>query len=253
MASPPTILYCHCAYADALPADVREAVLAGLCASGAAFEAVADLCELAARGDPALQRLAAADGLRIVACHARAVTWLFARAGAPLPASAVLCDMRTESPDTILARLGPGTPASGRTPTPRPAFPEKRPGEWVAWYPVVDYDRCVNCRQCVEFCLFGTYDLDEARKVRVARPAKCKLNCPACARVCPASAIIFPKFTSGGPIAGAPGTLSEPAEQGMKTDLARLGQGDAYEALRRRAARAKAAAEAKVAKEQADR
>jgi len=79
LASPQTILYCRCAHADALPADVKEAVLAGLAESGAALEAVADLCELAARQDPALRRLAGAEGLQIVACHPRAVKGLFAR------------------------------------------------------------------------------------------------------------------------------------------------------------------------------
>ena len=253
MASPQTILYCRCAHADALPADVKEAVLAGLAESGAALEAVADLCELAARQDPALRRLAGAEGLQIVACHPRAVKGLFARAAAPLRDDAVIHNMRAESAGEILSRLARPGPAAGRTPGPRPVFPAKKPGEWVAWFPVIDYQRCRDCKQCLEFCLFGTYDLDEAGKVRVARPAKCKLNCPACARVCPTSAIIFPKFTGGGPIAGDEGTLAESAEQGMKTDLARLGKGDAYETLRQRAARAKAAAEAKYPKDQADR
>ena len=55
---PPTILYCHCQYAQIVPKEVKEAVLKKLCESGVAFEAVADLCEMAARRDPALPRLA---------------------------------------------------------------------------------------------------------------------------------------------------------------------------------------------------
>jgi hypothetical protein len=52
MSEPPRILYCHCAYAQVVPKEVKEAVLRRLSESGVAFEAVADLCELSARQDP---------------------------------------------------------------------------------------------------------------------------------------------------------------------------------------------------------
>ena len=28
------------------------------------------------------------------------------------------------------------------------------------WYPVIDYDRCTNCMECIDFCLFGVYGVD---------------------------------------------------------------------------------------------
>lgn len=68
------------------------------------------------------------------------------------------------------------------------------PGEWIPWFPVIDYDRCADCRQCASFCLFGVYRVDEAGKVRVVSPAKCKTDCPACARLCGQAAIMFPKY-----------------------------------------------------------
>ncbi|NQU76702.1 MAG: ferredoxin family protein [Planctomycetes bacterium] len=71
------------------------------------------------------------------------------------------------------------------------------------WYPVIDYDRCINCFDCVEFCLFGVYEMDADNKVHVAEPDSCKPGCPACSRVCPAGAIIFPRYAGRGPIAGA--------------------------------------------------
>ena len=267
-----TVLYCHCAYADVVPEATKRAVRAALAGAEGRVEEVADLCELAAAGDPRLADLAAGDGpLHVVACHERAVRWLFDFAGAPLPGSATVHNMRTEPPETILARLGlaeTGEARSVSAPTARdgrearrvrrPAaqesaeaapspFPPKAPDDWIAWYPVIDYDRCVSCGQCAEFCLFGTFEVAGGGRVRVAHPAKCKLNCPACGRVCPKSAIIFPKFPDGGPIAGADGVLGDDAERGMQTDLDRLGHGDVYEALRRRAADARAAAQAKAA------
>ncbi|HEX8311367.1 MAG TPA: ferredoxin family protein, partial [Chthoniobacteraceae bacterium] len=30
-------------------------------------------------------------------------------------------------------------------------------GQWKPWFPVIDYDRCTNCMQCLSFCLFGVY------------------------------------------------------------------------------------------------
>ena len=74
---------------------------------------------------------------------------------------------------------------------------------WRIWYPVIDYDRCTGCRQCVSFCLFGVYEVVEGRVV-VAKPRKCKDNCPACARICPVGAIVFPKHPNP-PINGGQG------------------------------------------------
>jgi hypothetical protein len=81
---PPAILYCHCQYARVLPEEVKQAVLRKLCESGQPFEAVADLCELSARKDPALARLTATGPVKIAACFPRALKWLFASANAPL-------------------------------------------------------------------------------------------------------------------------------------------------------------------------
>lgn len=84
MGETPRILYCHCAYARVVPEDVKEAVLAELTAAEVAFDAVADLCELSAKGDPSLKALAQSPCLKIAACYPRAVRWLFTSADAPL-------------------------------------------------------------------------------------------------------------------------------------------------------------------------
>ncbi len=65
--------------------------------------------------------------------------------------------------------------------------PERR------WYPVIDYSRCTNCMECIDFCLFGVYGVDTAETILVEQPDSCRKGCPACSRVCPENAIIFPQ------------------------------------------------------------
>lgn len=101
-----TILYCHCQYAQVVPEDVKAAVLKELCASNQPFEAVPDLCELSARRDPSLRRLANGGPVKIAACFPRAVKWLFAAAEAPLsPDHTEIVNLRTEPTDQAVAAL----------------------------------------------------------------------------------------------------------------------------------------------------
>ena len=98
------IVYCHCTYAKVVPEDVKHAVLDELSASGRSFEAVADLCEMSARKDPSLERLAnLADTseLRIAACFPRAVKWLFHAAGVALPDDARVFNMREDDATAV--------------------------------------------------------------------------------------------------------------------------------------------------------
>lgn len=100
----PRVLYCHCAFAQVVPADVKSRVLENLAASPCSFEAVPDLCEMSARRDPALARIAR-EGATIVACYPRAVKWLFTAAAAPLPDGARILNMREQGADEIAAAL----------------------------------------------------------------------------------------------------------------------------------------------------
>ena len=69
---------------------------------------------------------------------------------------------------------------------------------WKPWFPVIDYDRCTNCMQCLSFCLFDVYGVDDDQKIQVQNQDNCKTNCPACSRVCPEVAIMFPKYEFAG-------------------------------------------------------
>ncbi len=108
---------------------------------------------------------------------------------------------------------------------------------WQPWFPVIDYDRCTNCMQCLSFCLFGVYDVDDDKQIDVANPQKCKTNCPACSRVCPEVAILFPKYKNG-PINGAEVQAQDVQREKMKTDISSLLGGDIYSLLRQRHQRA---------------
>jgi hypothetical protein len=106
MNTQPRIVYCHCAYAQVVPAEVKQDVLRRLTESGLSFDAVADLCEMAARRDPWLEGVACQGPTQIVACYPRAVKWLFSSAGAPLPEQDIqILNMRTESSEAIAAAL----------------------------------------------------------------------------------------------------------------------------------------------------
>lgn len=100
----PHIVYCHCAFAQVVPSEVKGAVLDGLSASGASFEAVPDLCELTARRDPALEQIVS-EGTTIVACYPRALRWMFSAAGHPLPPDTQFLNMRVADAPAILRTL----------------------------------------------------------------------------------------------------------------------------------------------------
>jgi len=113
-----------------------------------------------------------------------------------------------------------------------------QPGGWKPWFPVIDYDRCTNCMQCLSFCLFDVYGVDGEQKIQVQNNDNCKTNCPACSRVCPEVAIMFPKY-SGGPINGDKIDPKDLQREKMKVDISSLLGGDIYASLRNRSEEAR--------------
>jgi len=113
-----------------------------------------------------------------------------------------------------------------------------RGGEWKPWFPVIDYDRCTNCMQCLSFCLFGVYGVDAQQQIQVQTADNCKTNCPACSRVCPEAAIMFPKYQAG-PINGDVVRDTDLGREKMKIDISALLGGDVYSVLRQRSGAAK--------------
>ncbi|UCE60705.1 MAG: ferredoxin family protein [Phycisphaerales bacterium] len=213
MDKPAYVVLCDCGYAEKIiPPGVRQKVLGGLSAAGIDFEAATDLCGMSARKDRALMRFVQADELRIVACHPRAVRWLFHAGNAPLSDQGVeVLNMRSQAASEILSKLlrdaggdadvdGNDSALSRAECAPVQQERKERSddrsntGEWTPWFPVIDYDRCTNCKQCLSFCLFGVFGMDEEDRILVKNPINCKTDCPACSRVCPNVAIMFPKY-----------------------------------------------------------
>ena len=104
---------------------------------------------------------------------------------------------------------------------------------WKPWFPVIDFDRCTNCMQCLTFCLFDVYGVDKQKQITVQNQDNCKTDCPACSRVCPEVAILFPKYGKG-PINGDVVREQDIQREAMKVDISTLLGGDLYGSLRTR-------------------
>jgi len=176
---------------------------------------------------PACERLNRLAGDVIVASwlHPRAAYWTLHAQGVRQEGRVVSClnlasfESAREALGECLRGIGAGRSATGPAPG---RFEEVTGSVAPRWYPVLDYSRCVDCRQCMDFCLFGVYSVTDGC-VSATSPANCKPGCPACARVCPEEAIMFPHYTGEPFIAGAPGAgrpegavAHAPAESGRE-------------------------------------
>ena len=193
------ITICACASRTFINKEKVAQIAAAAKQGGMDVEIVGDLCELCETKDEQVHEIAQTT---IVACHARAVKSLMAFAG---EADCKSVDLRSGTLEEVLKALGidaaPADAADERLRVGNDTlgvwkeqlakFPSK-PGE-DAWYPTLDKDACAECGKCLEFCPFGVYEMVDDR-VAVVHPQHCKNNCPACARQCPTSAIIFPKY-----------------------------------------------------------
>jgi len=232
------VLFCSCEGRNFVPADVNEAVISGLHANGIKISSVPDLCGIAATRMGELKNmLDKADRILIIACYPRAIKWLFNLSGIQWnPATMNVLNMRKENSDTILGRIREFCSACHNDCAEIVVNDDK--GGWDPWFPVIDYDRCVNCKQCMSFCLFGVYAEGENNKVEVRNPANCKNNCPACGRICPQAAIIFPKFPEP-PIDGAEIDDEKNIRQKIKINVDEILGDDVYAALAERRRKAK--------------
>jgi NAD-dependent dihydropyrimidine dehydrogenase PreA subunit len=152
--------------------------------AGATVTVIPDLCKTAISDAGQMAMLAST---MVVACYPRAIRSMFDGLG--LKPERVF-DIRNHSSEQILKEMGICNPVF----SPESILPEFSPETGQeAWNPVIDKERCTECGKCHDFCLFGVYSIEQGT-VKVTQPQNCKNNCPACARVCSARAIIFPKY-----------------------------------------------------------
>ncbi|MCP4903257.1 MAG: ferredoxin family protein [bacterium] len=195
---------------------------------------VDDLCRLAADRDVRLAGLSSSGSLHVVACYPRAVRWLLHAAGVPLEEKElVVYNLRSRPADDIVADLTNSTCMREEVAVSRIASRDN----WLPWYPVIDYERCDNCGQCASFCIFGVYNTREDGGVEVAAPRNCKANCPACARICPQGAIVFPKIAES-PINGDEITDESLIQANLQINVAEILGDDPRAALVARRAKA---------------
>lgn len=230
------VLYCECAWTEVTPEATRRSVLAALENSGVELVAVPDLCKLAADHDPVLADLAQGENVAVVACYPRAVRWLFHLAEAKLRPDALLLNMREESAEEITKKLFGEDYVLD--PEAQPLNVPVKEGDWLPWFPVIDYDRCVDCKQCLSFCLFGAYAEGDDGVPIVFQPDACKTFCPACSRICPEAAIIFPKLKEK-PLNGAEVSDEKMVRTNAKVNVEQFLGDDPYAALVERRKKAK--------------
>ncbi len=186
-----TITICACKSRSFIEKDKLATITATLKSNGYQIELVDDICRMVV--DQPENIKTAAKGT-IMACYNRAIKshldWLDVE-----PNNIV--DIRNRSTQDVLNDFQISSSACSSSTEYKEvileieALPVYEGTD--AWYPVIDESRCTNCGKCHDFCLFGVYSLKD-KQVQVTQPHNCKNNCPACARICPSKAIIFPKY-----------------------------------------------------------
>ena len=193
---------------------------------------ISDLCgACATQQDETRNQLISGDEIMMIACYPRAVKLLLNEAGIETESRPfTFINYRDTDNETIFNQIQ--SFKNGHT-SQFTASEIASNQEWLSWYPVIDYTRCTSCGQCADFCLFGVYEKTEG-KVVVVNPKGCKSNCPACARICPHTAIVFPKYEQGGAIAGAESINEIEEQQRQLEDINSILGSDIYNSLERR-------------------
>jgi len=69
------------------------------------------------------------------------------------------------------------------------------PRNKIVWHPIIDYEKCVSCGKCVDFCHVKSFGVEEnGGKMRtiVQNLNACVVLCRGCEDICPAAAITHP-------------------------------------------------------------
>lgn len=225
------IVFCDCG-GNLLKAEFKDQILEALQQEGISFTKVSDLCGVCTnQKQDILDLVSDSEELLILACHPRAVKLLFDKTGITKESGNIHFLNFLEPEQANLLRELKKFSDSGNILAGTSEI--KSDTSWPAWFPLIDYSRCTSCGQCADFCLFGVYEKTEDRVV-VVNPEGCKNNCPACARICPQTAIIFPKYEHGGAIAGDVSINEMEEQERQRKDIDAILGSEIYQALERR-------------------
>ena len=75
---------------------------------------------------------------------------------------------------------------------------EGAPRNKIPWAPKIDYEKCITCGKCVDFCHKGTFEFEEKegkKRTVVKNPNACVVFCRGCEEICPIGAITHPSET----------------------------------------------------------
>jgi ferredoxin len=174
---------------------------------------VDNLAERAVSNDPSLQSLFDAHVEYIAgASRPRAVQALLASSGVDIYAKRIVWKTLPSNEQALKDEYG------------------------VPWFPVIDRSRCTGCGTCLDYCLFSVYTTDPQReapeRIRVSAPLNCKTGCPACSRLCPTGALIFPFCAE----LALNGSVEHPQTRTKEDTLAALGA-DPHKVLAERRAK----------------
>jgi NAD-dependent dihydropyrimidine dehydrogenase PreA subunit len=194
------VLFCNCK-AKIIAGERLTVISEYLKQADYPFVEISDLCGCSVdRKTETRDLLLGSEEVLIIACYPRAVRLLLGNCGIDHQSlNYKFLNFRDLKDDQIFAGIKSffaGEPNNKKT------SELQSNTEWPSWFPLIDYSRCNTCGQCADFCLFGVYEKHE-NKVVVVNPKGCKNNCPACGRICPQTAIVFPKYEHNGAIAGS--------------------------------------------------
>lgn len=69
------------------------------------------------------------------------------------------------------------------------------PRNKIPWGPTINYEKCISCGKCVDYCKLGAYEFEEkeGKKMSVVKhPTNCVVFCTGCQEQCPTGAIAHP-------------------------------------------------------------
>jgi NAD-dependent dihydropyrimidine dehydrogenase PreA subunit len=69
------------------------------------------------------------------------------------------------------------------------------PRSKIPWGPTIDYEKCVSCGKCVDYCHMGVFEFEEKngkKRPVVHKPTGCVVFCKGCQDICPTHAISHP-------------------------------------------------------------